>query len=153
MVSIPVLEIAVIGGRRQHQPESEPVKKMGPQNSRLDAVKGPLHPDGGATVHFHQSGPLQVPHTPRPCRSAKSSPSVRRNFPSFRHPFTCQFVAAAFPAPDASATVKVVDFQFALVMAHGICTADFFLVVHAVVDGAFQPLKVLPCPCSERIFS
>ena len=39
-----------------------------------------------------------------------------------------QFISAALPAPDAAATVKIVDLQFALIMAVGIGTADLFLV-------------------------
>ena len=127
-----------IGGRGQNKPVSQAVKKMRPQDSVLLTVKGPLQPHRGPVTHpqerFVRQGLVNPCHMGFPyfLTQCKKVCLLHTTVPG-------QLIPAALPPPDALAPVKIINFQFALVVALGIRPASFFSIRHAVLNGTPEP--------------
>ena len=128
---------ARVGEWRQHKTESEPVKKMRPQNTALVAIKSSLHTHGWAIVRLHHGFTLQLFVNP----GHVCLPNLLSQFEEvffLRSRVSGQFIAPALTTPNTATTVKIINLQLAFVMAVRVCTAYFFSVLHSVVYGTVE---------------
>jgi hypothetical protein len=129
-----------VGGGRQDKSETESIEKMRPQNPGLVGVQRSLHTNGWPSIHLQQGVfPQLLTHTRH---VGTPYPPSQLEVILLLGPLSShQFISAALSSPNALPAIKIVYFEFALVVALGVCPADLFLIGHSIAYGAVQSAK------------